>query len=211
MTEKPTRPIAIAASIIVAVLVILVLVMIDRVAFRAPAWQVPVDISLDSHYEQLQHHQIEHAIWIFAQQKEGFEWNLRSEMYIFWVTILIAISGVAFAFWQFARAEQFDRAAAEADEFAVKTQMASLSFRSRSMASLVMFISIVYLGIYATLIHPLKTQATGAQVEAPLPASLQDAPPGSILELDGLFSDPPADMGFDVTDPDDPLPPEESD
>jgi hypothetical protein len=208
MTDKPTKPIAIAASILVAVLVILLLVLIDRVAFRAPSWQVPVDISLDSHYEMLQHHQIQHAIWTFAQQKEGFEWNLRSEMYIFWVTILIAVSGVAFAFWQFARAEQFDRAAAEADEFAVKTQMASLSFRSRSMASLVMFISIVYLGIYATLIHPIKTQATGAQIEAPAAYPIPDGPPGSILPPN-MFTDPPADFGIDLTEPDDPLPPEE--
>ena len=200
------RPIVIAASIVLVLGLILSLVAVDRHLFRASDWSVPDDLDAAAHLAMFQQHRLEHAIWSLQQQKEGFEWHLRSAIYIFWVTILISVSGIAFAFWQFARAELFDRAAAEADEMEVRTQMASLSFRSRSVASLVLFVSIAYLALYTIVVHPMRVLDIGTVIQmgpAPSDAARATSPPPPAVQVldtfeildDPVVFDDPASFG----------------
>jgi hypothetical protein len=154
--QSPIGSVAILLSILVVLLTVLGLAQVDWAWLRTAPPAVPADLLLSDHAEAEQHQRHAYAIWTMDFQRDAFEWNLRSTRYLFWLSVVVSVSGIAFAFWQFVRAEQFDRARTEADEMEVKTQMASLSFKARSMAALVLFVSIVYLTLYAVFVYPIQ-------------------------------------------------------
>lgn len=185
--KSPVGALAIVLSILAGALAVLGLAQLDWIFLRPPPPVLPADLSLADHALAEQHRRHAYAIWTMDLQRDAFEWNLRSTRYLFWLSVLVSVSGIAFAFWQFVRAEQFDRARAEADEMEVKTQMASLSFKARSMAALVLFVSIAYLTLYAVYVYPvhvIDTAVEGAAGTVPgaaaPPAQLHDRPPAGL-------------------------------
>ena len=64
--------------------------------------------------------------------------------------------GRAFSFWQFSNAERIERSAGLSDEFELKTNVASIAFKTRSIAALVLFVSIAYLMIYTVFVYPIS-------------------------------------------------------
>jgi hypothetical protein len=128
---------------------------------------VEYDLTQKQYYDKFYNAKAEYEIWTLSSKIKSFEWNLRSTKYLFWLSMLVSLSGVVFAFWQFAQASRFDRAQGEHDELAFKSLMANLSFKSRSVASLVLFVSIAYLMIYTAFVYPIRIvpPATGLQAE----------------------------------------------
>ncbi|MBU3029363.1 hypothetical protein [Paracoccus marinaquae] len=155
------QPWHVAASIAVAVAVLLLLFWLD-LRQNAPGFTIDPDITLSDYEERFNRHAFEYSIWTLEQAKTNFQWSLRSSQYIFWVSMLISVSGICFAFWQFAQAGQFDRASSERDEVEVKTELASLSFKTRSVATFVLMISLLYLLIYVGFLYGVDV------VEGPL-------------------------------------------
>lgn len=143
-----------ALSVILAMGLIFVLIQFDTTVFDKDRM---ADVEVTTAVDDLQIHYAEYAIWTLKFRESTFEWNLRSTKIIFWVSIIVSMSGMMFAFWQFLDAGNKDQRAAEADELEVKTQMASIAFKSRSLASLVLFVSIAYLLIYVTFVYPIKS------------------------------------------------------
>lgn len=183
---KSIQPWHVAASILVAVGLLLLLFWLD-VRQNTTGFAVDPDISLADYEERFNRHAFEYSIWTLEQAKTNFQWSLRSSQYIFWISMMISLSGICFAFWQFAQANQFDRAWAERDEVTVKTELASLSFKTRSVATFVLMTSILYLLIYVGFLYgvdvvegPLKERP---RVEDPAPAT---AP---VVEEEDISSD----------------------
>ena len=83
--------------------------------------------------------------WTLQENIRVFEWHARSTKILFGTSILIAIMGMGFSFWQFHEASESQKMSKEAEEIEIKTQMISLALKSRSMASLLLFVSIVYI------------------------------------------------------------------
>jgi amino acid transporter len=95
--------------------------------------------------------------WTADQNVQVFEWHARSTKIIFWVSMLITVTGIVFAFWQFVEASKTSHAAEQTDKIELKNQFISLAFRSRSLATFMMFVAITYLLIYVTLVYPITT------------------------------------------------------
>lgn len=94
--------------------------------------------------------------WSLQQTAETYEWQEYSTKVLFWLSILISICGICFSLWQFLEAGETERRSAHADELEVKNEYISLAFKSRSLASLMLFVSLAYLVIYSTLIYPIE-------------------------------------------------------
>ena len=94
-------------------------------------------------------------IWQYSLNQRVFEWNLSSGKIIFWISMAITVSGLAFCCWQFWDASSIARQSEDA-EIQVKTEAFSLALKSKSIGVLVLFVSIVYLAIYAKLIYPIE-------------------------------------------------------
>lgn len=179
-SQPRVSPAPILLSILAVLLTVLVLAYLDWEQLRPPPVALDAELSLQGQWEAEQRRRYEHVIWMMDNQRDVFEWSLRSSRYLFWLSVVVSVSGIAFAFWQFVRAETFDRARAEADEMEIKTQMASLSFKARSMAALVLFVSIAYLMIYAVFVYPIQvldiSDAGGAPAPPPPQSAAQSAP-----------------------------------
>jgi magnesium-transporting ATPase (P-type) len=101
--------------------------------------------------------------WSINENRRIFEWHARSTKIIFYVSILITIIGMAFAFWQFVEASNSEKIAIEAEQLEIKTQLVSLAFKSRSLATFMMFISLAYMLIYVTVVYPVKPVHSGEE------------------------------------------------
>jgi hypothetical protein len=155
MYSRSANPLWIALSILLALILILSLVEFDSIADRSD-FLVRDNLTEDQYHSKFYKSKAEYQIWTHSLAVRAFEWNLRSTKYLFWVSMVVSLSGVAFAFWQFAQANRYDREQGQHDELAFKTHMASLSFKSRSVASLILFVSIAYLLIYAHFLYPVR-------------------------------------------------------
>lgn len=93
--------------------------------------------------------------WQYSEVRRIFAWHDRSTKIMFWVSILITLTGLAFAFWQLMDAGRAEEKAAETNEAEIKTQLFSVAFKSRSLAAFVLFLSLSYFAIYVTLVYPL--------------------------------------------------------
>lgn len=184
---KLIQPWHIALSIAAAVLLVLALFWIDMQQ-DAPFFTPKPDLSMTEYEELFSRHAFEYSIWTLDQAKRNFQWSLRSAQYIFWISMLISVSGICFAFWQFAQASQFDRASTERDEVTVKTELASMSFKTRSVATFVLLISLLYLLIYVGFLYGVDV------VEGPLRErpGVETAPssPDQIVDDQDIHSDP---------------------
>lgn len=195
MEGRTIPPGIVALSIVSVVALLLAIFVFDQTFFSEPSLSVDHERSIDDYQALFIKERFEYAIWTLDENRRNFEWSLRSTKYIFWLSMFISISGISFAFWQFAQASQFDRVASEADELTVKTQMATMSFRTRSVASLVMMVSIVYLMIYVAFLYPITNapnalageQATqDAKVIEPTPPPFGGADATSDLDFDPI-------------------------
>lgn len=156
MTARKQNPSNVAMSIGAVLVIVLFLLMVDEYALQPTALLPSQGLSLVDYSTQTDKAYEMYRVWVVRQHQRAFEWHARSTKVIFWVSMLVAISGISFAFWQFADASQKETKALEAEELELKTQLVSLAFKSRSVAALVMFMSIAYLLIYVILVYPVK-------------------------------------------------------
>lgn len=94
-------------------------------------------------------------IWSMSMNQRVFEWGLFSTKVLFWISMTVSMSGIAFSFLQFSLSLESTRESSS-DEMSLATGMFSFMLRSRTMASLVMFSSIAYLVIYVVFVYPVK-------------------------------------------------------
>lgn len=205
MEPRQIPPLLVALSILVVFVLILATILLDSRIFAVAPFEPDAARSVADYDDLYVKARYEYALWALEERRLHFDWNLRSTKYIFWVSMVVSISGVCFSFWQFAQAAQFDRLQREVEEVAFKSQMASLSFRTRSVASLVLLVSIIYLMIYVAFLYPIRNvpdrafedrAETGETAETTSGAS-----PGGVIDLEapsgGLLWDP---LGAPVPD-----------
>lgn len=151
-----TRPLVIGFSMILAILLIFLLIFLDQKVFHESnlGFRKLSDYKDVSSY--LEVHQIEYMVWTMKENVEHHEWNLRSTKILFWLSIFVSISGIIFSFWQFSKADEFERRFSESDEVVIKNSTAEISFKSRSIASFVLVLSLVYLIIYVKFLYPIE-------------------------------------------------------
>ncbi|WP_172328634.1 hypothetical protein [Mangrovicoccus sp. HB161399] len=178
MPSSVLKPVSVACSILLVIIGLLALEWIATGPLRGsppPAAELGVqqdEIALEASSRAA------YNAWAYSHTRRVFEWQLRSAIYLFWVSMLITVSGVSFAFWQFAQAAQFERIVKDADEVTFKAGMASLAFRTRSVASFVMLVSVIYLLIYVIFIFKIHgggvpTAATAASDASAVAASAE--------------------------------------
>ena len=190
MTEKGEgqriiRPLFVALSVVVATLFVLSLSLVD-------GWLQSASTGLEPSLEgslakdQLEtHRKYElYTQWTYQQNQRVYSWHAFSTKVIFWLSMFIAVSGVGFAFWQFVSASEEAREAASADELEIKTQLASLAFKSRSIAALVLFVSIAYMLIYTLWIYPIKE--TPSSTNTPISGSGTSSQPSASSQRSGF-------------------------
>ena len=195
-----------ALTIAAAVALILLLFSLDSL-FNAPPLAVNPELNAEDYADLVEKHRLEYSIWAIHELRAHFEWNLRSTKYLFWISVLVTLSGIAFAFWQFAKASQFDAVQREHDEVQVKTEMASLSFKSRSIASLVLFVSIIYLLVYVTFIYPIQfTEPPNQPVAEPPDTPPETVDPQPPLPPQNQPVAEPPDTPPETVDPQVPIP-----
>ena len=158
MSEPPIKgltPWSVAISVLLTIAVVLGLYYLDQRQERG-AFTPNEALSMAEYEIVRDRHRREYAIWTTENLRRVYEWDLRSAKYIFWISAFISLSGIAFAFWQFAQASSIDREMTQHDELEIKTQLASLSFKSRSIASLVLFVSVAYMLIFTIFLHGVE-------------------------------------------------------
>lgn len=209
MQWRGNTHIVLAVSIIMAVGLIFVLIYFDAMFLKQDRLST-TDREITNRIEDVNVEYAKYVVWTLKFRESTFEWSLRSTKIIFWVSMLISVSGIMFAFWQFLDASNKDQRAVEADELEIKTQMASIAFKSRSLASLVLFVSIAYLLIYVRFVHPInethdklgtneaaQAVVTGATQSPPATDNQQmpsedDPMPVAATPAGGTFTDQPS-------------------
>lgn len=155
---------------VVACITIFVLVILLSILFLLPSidqWfysQVdfrPGSSSEFNLHDETEKHRELYNQWVYSENRRMFQWHFRSTKIIFWVSMFITITGVSFAFWQFVEASRTERKFTEENELQVKTQFISLAFKSRSLATFMMSVSLAYLLIYVTFVYPIKPVLNG--------------------------------------------------
>lgn len=133
--------------------------------------------------EDSQKHLEAYKAWSTVHNVSIFSWQLFSTKVLFWLSIVVSMCGIVFSVWQFFEASDAQRRSEHADELEIKTEMISLAFKSRSIASLLLFVSIGYLTLYSIFVYPIEIhpQSTiaplaGAGEEILIPI-VGDAPP----------------------------------
>lgn len=149
-------PLMVGASIVVAFILIFLLIVSDAWLLYESSLSEKTLSEFDDVSVFLEHYQAEYIVWAMKEQVQHHEWNLRSTKFLFWLSTLVSISGIVFAFWQFAKADDFERKASHTDEVSVKNAVAEFSFKSRSIASFILLISIIYLFVYVMFLYPIQ-------------------------------------------------------
>lgn len=149
------NPALVGGSILAIIVVVMALFVMDE-----HYWSEGVVVSEDKDFneyviESKKHYEV-YRQWAIEENRQVFEWQLRSTKIVFWISVLVSISGIVFAFWQFVEAAQIEKSTRDVSEIEVKTQIASMTFKSKSFAALVMALSIVYLLIYVNFVYPIK-------------------------------------------------------
>ncbi len=149
-------PIIVALSISTILIALISLFLLDEFVFQRNVTIPEAEVSLEEHRVRTAKSYEVYKQWTIVENQRIFDWHLRSTKIIFWVSMLVAIVGLGFSFWQFVEASNDVKKAEETEEMELKTQLISLAFKSRSIAALVMFISIAYLLIYVILVYPIR-------------------------------------------------------
>lgn len=174
------RYLPIGGSIFLTLLFVVSLFWVDRIYFQYPDLTVSDTLSPADYQDRVSKYHSAYDIWTVTQNQRNFEWNLRSTKIIFWVSMLVSVSGIVFSFWQFADAATKEKVATNADELKIKTELFSLAFKARSVAALVLFVSIAYLLVYVKFVYPIRFVATPLNAAA----SVQDDNAASISKQD---------------------------
>lgn len=132
----------------------------------------------------------EYTNWAYGFRQNKFEWQSRSSKVIFFTSLLVAITGIALAIWQFVEASKTTRQMEEATETSVKLSFGALAFKSRSLATFMMFVSIAYLVIYVKYVHPISEI-----IDNPKPTVFPDESGSSANENSGDASALPRSSG----------------
>jgi hypothetical protein len=162
---QPVLPVVTVVSALFATVWLLPLV--DGCIYKHPLAKPSSSLSTDQTDLEVRD---EYDRWRVMHNVGTFEWQTRSGKMLFWVSLIVIATGVGFSFWQFFEASRADRSGAEAEELQVKNAFFSIAFKSRSLATFMMFISIAYLLIYVTQIFPVR------QVDAPAASDRGDEP-----------------------------------
>lgn len=188
MTPFRKRVIAVATAIVTVLVLLLLLLAMDEWLLRTQDFTSNSSDELTSLQEQTAKNVESYNQWVVGENRRVFEWHIRSTKLIFWVSILITITGMAFAFWQFVDASHTDRTAMDTEELELKTHLASLAFKSRSLATFMVFVSLAYLLIYVTLVYPITpvSGTTEIRQEFVVPPPSED--PEGIVQPDGNAS-----------------------
>jgi hypothetical protein len=150
------RPAFVALSIGLFVLALLCLILLDEALLQRHSVEIEPEVELSQYVANTDKSYEAYKQWTLDQTVRAFDWHARSTKIIFWISMLVGISGICFSFWQFVEASREERRAINADEIELKMQFISLAFKSRSIAALMMFVSLAYLLIYVTLVYPVR-------------------------------------------------------
>jgi Trk-type K+ transport system membrane component len=156
----------VASSIMVLFLFLIALVAFDPWIFREPELLSPHSRGkLVDERERTALAYENYSQWRLSHLEQVYTWQARSTKIIFWLSMLISVSGVGFSFWQFLASAKEAEKASQENEIEIKSQLISLSLKSRSIAALVLFVSMAYLALYTLLIYPIRL--TSAAVPGP--------------------------------------------
>lgn len=161
MRGKLSQSSKVALSLLVLLLCLIALVALDPIIFPDSGLSAPNTKSSLERDKELTARTYESYIqWTYAERQRAFTWHARSTKMIFWLSMLVSVSGVGFSFWQFVASAKDTEKAAQENQMEIKSAFISLAFKSRSIAALVLFMSMAYLIVYATLIYPINEPAT---------------------------------------------------
>lgn len=146
----------IGISILLAFALIFVLVLSDSSFLNESTLSDKSIEDFNDISNYLEHYKAEYIVWAMGEQVQHHEWNLRSTKFLFWLSTLVSVSGIVFSFWQFAKADEYDKRASEADEVSLKNAVAEFSFKSRSIASFILLLSLIYLFVYVKFLYPIQ-------------------------------------------------------
>ncbi|WP_138465441.1 hypothetical protein [Poseidonocella sp. HB161398] len=201
MRSPDLRPLWVAASIVAAFAALFLFVRIE--ARNAPGpFELDPARTIEDYSADYERARFAFSIWTLSETRRVYDWNSRASQYLFWVSMLVSVSGVAFAFWQFSQASRFLQRIGERDEVEFRNQMVSISVKTGSMATLVLVISIAYLLIYVQFVYEVKP---GPQVlvEVPAPhleATSRDAVESAASNPDLAVIGPPEEPGAPAAD-----------
>jgi hypothetical protein len=154
--QIPRQPAAVAGAILAVLVMLLLLLFVDESFLSDPDIEVGSDTELAAEQIETGKAVEKYNQWTLSENRRIFDWHSRSTKILFWTSILITITGMAFSFWQFVEASHSEESARKTEQLEVKTQLVSLAFKSRSLATFMMFISLAYLLIYVTMVYPVR-------------------------------------------------------
>jgi len=166
MRKDVPQALKVGFSVIALLIFLVMLAAFDSWIFREPGLPAsPATSSLNDVREQTTRMYEAHDQWRLSYIQRTYEWQARSTKVIFWLSMLISVSGVGLSFWQFVASAKEAANAAQENEMEIKSKLISLAFKSRSIAALVLFVSMAYLALYTALIYPIKenTEARAGQ------------------------------------------------
>ena len=178
---KHPRTVATVIAITFIFLVLFSLLIIEEYLLSIPNFETNSEKDLSSYKTDTEISVQLYNQWSINENRRVFEWHARSTKVLFWVSIFITVTGISFAFWQFVEASQKDEKATKADSLELKTALISLGFKSRSLATFMMFISIAYLLIYVTLVYPIQIVRSGEGITGNTPVIAEKLPQKELL------------------------------
>ena len=110
--------------------------------------------------------------WVHYEYQQAFFWQAWSKKVIFWLSMLMAIVGLCMSFLQFASANREVRGALDIDkssqqELELSSKLISLAIKTRSVAALILFVSLAYLVIYVLFLHPIVLVEKAPNTDSP--------------------------------------------
>jgi hypothetical protein len=157
VSKATRRTISIALSILALLAVVVGLFALDEYCLVAADFALSANQDGASIIAETEQVRERYQQWAINENRRVFEWHARSTKIIFWTSILVTITGICFAFWQFSDAARDAKAAASEDQLEVKSKLVSLAFTSRSLATFMMFVSIAYLLMYIKFVYPVSS------------------------------------------------------
>jgi hypothetical protein len=148
----------VATPIISILLLILLLVWTDERTFLTPSLTQSAPTATENAQAETVVIRERYKQWAAQHTVAIHAWHIRSTKIIFWVSILVSAFGIGFSFWQFIEAGKAESSASHQDQLELKTQLVTLAFKSRSLATFMMFCSLAYLMIYITLVYPIRNE-----------------------------------------------------
>ncbi len=178
MGSSPSRkrPILVATSVVLIISLIVVMTAIDGWLADSPTLPTP-EGSISEDLIQTHRSYELYRQWTYQETQRTYEWHARSTKILFWLSVFFSASGISFSYWQFVAASKEAKRALRVNELELKSQLVSLAFRSRSIAALVLFVSLAYLLVYAVFIYPVKYPTPPG-----VAASAGTYPPTSVTE-----------------------------